>query len=175
MLLRGIAAGMAARVSRALTSAVVHDNAIPSNSGQSRTSSVIGVIFLAATLAALSRTGTAWGAEQTTHEQDHPLSIGSSRWNMVARFDLRGGLQGGRHRSVRSRANRPVYGRSKWQFFLSNYEYRRPALRGQRSITSRYGRRRHCRSHDLFRDLRRERTEPQAHAAFGVLPVSKLR
>jgi hypothetical protein len=84
MLLRGIAAGMAARVSRALTSAVVHDNAIPSNSGQdirqqgikSRTSSVIGVIFLAATLAALSRTGTAWGAEQTTHEQDHPLSIG---------------------------------------------------------------------------------------------------
>jgi Lipocalin-like domain len=84
MLLRGIAAGMAASVSRALTSAIVHDNAIPSNSGQairqqgikSRTSSVIGVIFLAATLAALSRTSTAWGAEQTTHEQDHPLSIG---------------------------------------------------------------------------------------------------
>jgi hypothetical protein len=36
MLLRGIAAGMAARVSRALTSAVVHDNAIPSNSYASR-------------------------------------------------------------------------------------------------------------------------------------------
>jgi hypothetical protein len=85
MLLRGIAA--AARVSRALPSAlqtVVHDNAIPSNSGQairhqgikSRSSSVIGVIFLTATLAALSRTGAAWGVEQTTHAQDHTLSIG---------------------------------------------------------------------------------------------------
>jgi hypothetical protein len=84
MLLRGIAAGMAAKGSRALPSAVVHDNAIPSNSRQairqqgikSRTSSVVGVIFLTMTLAAFSRTGTAWGAEQTTREQDHTLSIG---------------------------------------------------------------------------------------------------
>jgi Lipocalin-like domain len=84
MLLRGIAARMAATVSRALPSAVVHDNAIPGNSGQSirpqgiksRTSSVIGVIFLTATLAAFSRAGNAWGAEQTAHEQDRTLSIG---------------------------------------------------------------------------------------------------
>jgi hypothetical protein len=86
MPLRGIAAGMAAIVSRALPSAlpaVVHDNAIPTNSGQairhqvirSRTSSVIGVIFLTTALAALSRTDAAWGVEQTTHAQVHTLSI----------------------------------------------------------------------------------------------------
>jgi hypothetical protein len=82
MLLRGIAAGMVATVWRALPLAVVHDNAIPSNSGQairqrgiSRTSYVIGVIFLTATLAAISGSGTARGAEQTTHQQDHTLSI----------------------------------------------------------------------------------------------------
>ena len=84
MLLCGVAAGMAATISHALSSAVVHDNAIPTNSGRSipqqviksRTSSVVGVIFLTATLAAFSHTGTAWGAEQTTHKQDRTLSIG---------------------------------------------------------------------------------------------------
>ena len=85
MLLRGIAAG-AARVSRASPSTlptVVHDNAIPGNSGQatrqdvikSRTSLAIGIIFLAATLAALSRSGAAWG-EQPTYVQEHTRSIG---------------------------------------------------------------------------------------------------
>lgn len=81
MLLRGIAAIWAATVSRAPPSpTVVHVNAILGTSGQtirqrSRTSSVIGLIFLTATLAAHYRTGVAWGAEQTTHVQDHPLSI----------------------------------------------------------------------------------------------------
>src|SRR5262249_31776351 len=85
VLLRGIAAG-AARVSRAPPSAlptVVHDNAIPGNSGQatrqdvikSRTSLAIGIIFLAATLAALSRSGAAWG-EQPRYVQEHTRSIG---------------------------------------------------------------------------------------------------
>src|SRR5262245_28012097 len=84
MLLRGIAAG-AARVSRAPPSAlptVVHDNAIPGNSGQatrqdvikSRTSLAIGIIFLAATLAALSRSGAAWGEQP--YVQEHTRSIG---------------------------------------------------------------------------------------------------
>ena len=78
MLLRGIAAIWAATVSRAPPSpTVVHVNVILGTSGQtirqqSRTSSVIGLIFLTATLAA---PGVAWGAEQTTHVQDHPLSI----------------------------------------------------------------------------------------------------
>ena len=81
MLLRGIAAIWAATVSRAPPSpTVVHVNAILGTSGQtirqqSRTSSVIGLIFLTATLAAHYRTGVAWGAEQTTHVQDHPLQL----------------------------------------------------------------------------------------------------
>ena len=41
-----------------------------------KTSSVIGVIFVAATLAALSHTGAAGGAQQITHVQEHVLSIG---------------------------------------------------------------------------------------------------
>jgi hypothetical protein len=87
MRLRAIGAGIAAIVSRALPSAlptVIHHSAIPSYSGQSvrqqgikrRTSSVIGAIFLTATLAVLSRTGAAWGAEQTTHVQHQTFSIG---------------------------------------------------------------------------------------------------
>jgi len=87
MLLRGIAAGLAATVSRALLSALptaVQDNAIPNNSEhtprqegiKSRTSFVIGIIFLAVTLAALSRSGAAWGVEQITHVQEHTLSMG---------------------------------------------------------------------------------------------------
>ena len=103
MLLRGIAAGT---VSRALPSAlptVAHDNAVPSSSGQpirqqgikSGTSSVIGVIFLTATLAALSHTGAARGAEQTTHVQNHPPSIGEQivgtwRLNSIYEEDSRG-------------------------------------------------------------------------------------
>ena len=78
MLLRGIAAGLAATVSRALLSAlptVVHDNAIPNDSEQtprregikSRTGFVIGVIFLAVTLAALSRSGAASGPTRSTN------------------------------------------------------------------------------------------------------------
>src|SRR5262249_32984268 len=43
---------------------------------KSRTSFVIGIIFLAVTLAALSRSGAAWGVEQTTHVQEHTLSMG---------------------------------------------------------------------------------------------------
>jgi hypothetical protein len=85
MLLHGIG-GLAAIASRALPSAlptVVHDSAFPSNPGQAarqrgikrRTGAVIGAIFLTATLAALSRTGAAWGAEQATHVQDHTFSI----------------------------------------------------------------------------------------------------
>jgi hypothetical protein len=87
MPLRGIAAGLAATVPRALPSAlsiVAHDSAIPSNSGpvtrqegmKSRTSSAIALIFLAATLAALSRSGAAWDSEQTTRVQEHALSLG---------------------------------------------------------------------------------------------------
>ena len=86
MLFRGIGAGIAAIIPRALSSAlptVTHDSAIPGNSGQAvrqqgikrRTSSVIGAIFLTATLAALSPTGAAWGAEQTIHVQHHTFSI----------------------------------------------------------------------------------------------------
>jgi hypothetical protein len=107
MLLRGIAAGLAATVSRAAPSAlpVIHDNAIPSNSGQvtrqegiesrTRTSSVIGVIFLAATFAALSRSGAAWGGEQTTHFQKHAHSIGEQivgtwRLDSIYEEDARG-------------------------------------------------------------------------------------
>ena len=85
MLLCGIAAG-AARVSRASPSAlptVVRDNAIPGNSGQatrqdvikSRTSPAIGIVSLAATLAALSLSGATWG-EQPTYVQEHTRSIG---------------------------------------------------------------------------------------------------
>jgi hypothetical protein len=84
VLLRGIAAG-AARVSRAPPSAlptVVNDNAIPGNSGQatrqdvikSRTSPAIGIIFLAATLAALSRSGAARGEQP--YLQERTRSIG---------------------------------------------------------------------------------------------------
>jgi len=87
MLLRGIAAGLAATVSRALLSAlptVIHDNAIPNNSERtprregikSRTSIVLGIIFLAVTLAALSRSGAASGSEPITHVQEHTLSMG---------------------------------------------------------------------------------------------------
>jgi hypothetical protein len=87
MVFRGIGAGITAIASRALAPAlptVAHDNAIPSNPGQAvrqegikrRTSSVLGAIFLTPTLAALSRTSAAWGVEQTTHVQDHTLSIG---------------------------------------------------------------------------------------------------
>jgi hypothetical protein len=85
MLFRGVGAGIAAIIPRALSSAlptVTHDSAIHSNSGQAvcqqgikrRTSPVIGAIFLTATLAALSRTGAAWGAEQITHLH-HTFSI----------------------------------------------------------------------------------------------------
>ena len=108
MLLRGIGAGIAAIVSRALSSAlptVTHDSAIPSNSGQAvrqqgikrRTSFVIA-IFLTATLAALSHTGAAWGAEQTTHVQHHTFSIGEQivgTWWLDSIYEQE--LQGGRH------------------------------------------------------------------------------
>jgi hypothetical protein len=60
-----------------------------------KTSSVIGVIFVAATLAALSRTGAAGGAQQTTH-QEHTLSIGEQivgTWSLDSIYeeDSRGG------------------------------------------------------------------------------------
>jgi hypothetical protein len=84
MVFRGIGAGITAIASRLLAPALPTVAAIPSNSGQAvrqegikrRTSSVLGAIFLTATLATLSRTGAAWGVEQTTHVQDHTLSIG---------------------------------------------------------------------------------------------------
>ena len=87
MFLRGIAAGLAARASRPLPSAlptVIHDKGIPGNSGyaicedgiESRRSSAIGIIFLAATLAALPRSGAAWGGEQATSVQEHTRSMG---------------------------------------------------------------------------------------------------
>ena len=105
MLLRGIAAGFAG-VSRALPSAlptVVHYNAIPGNSGhatcqdgiKSRTSSAIGIIFLAATLAALPRSGAAWGGEQATSVQEHTRSMGEQ---IVGTWRLELDLRGGRRR-----------------------------------------------------------------------------
>jgi hypothetical protein len=79
MLLRGIAAGLAARVSLALRPA-----SIPGNSGQAtrqdgikrRTSYAIGIIFLAATLAAFLCSGAAWGGEQPTSVQERTRSMG---------------------------------------------------------------------------------------------------
>src|SRR5262245_25539158 len=119
MLLRGIAAG-AARVSRAPPSAlptVVNDNAIPGNSGQatrqdvikSRTSPAIGIIFLAATLAALSRSGAARGDNRTY--RNAPVQSESKSLEHGSSIDLRGGRRRRRDRSVRSRSDRPVHGR----------------------------------------------------------------
>jgi hypothetical protein len=87
MLLRSIAPGLAAVVSRTLRSAlatVAHANVIPGTLGhakchdgiKSRTSTAIGIIFLAATLAALPRLGGAWGGEQPTSVQERTQSMG---------------------------------------------------------------------------------------------------
>lgn len=85
MLLRGIAAG-AARVSRAPPSAlptVVHDNAIPGNSGQatrqdvikSRTSLAIGIIFLAAKGSAGIIEAMTYFGTYAVNERHHKLTL----------------------------------------------------------------------------------------------------
>jgi hypothetical protein len=98
VLLRGIAAGVAATALFALPSVlptVVHDNAISRNSGQatrqdrikSRMSSAIGIIFLATTLTTLSCSDAAWG--------EHTRSIGEQivgtwRLDSIYEEDARG-------------------------------------------------------------------------------------
>jgi hypothetical protein len=106
VLLRGIAVGLAAGILRALPLAlptVVHDNAISGNSGQTtrqdgikrRTSLAIGILFVAATLAAFSRSGAAWGGEQPTSVQEHTRSMGEQivgtwRLDSIYEEDARG-------------------------------------------------------------------------------------
>jgi hypothetical protein len=137
---------------------------------------VIGTIFLAAMLASLSRSDAAWGSERTTRIEEHALPIreqivGTWRLESIYEEDTTGEEinQFGVAPTGLFMADR----HGNFSFQIMSIDGRRYAAKGLSSTSM--GIRRHCRSHALFRHLRRERAEPQAHAACGALPVSKLR